>query len=164
MSKRKVTKVSGGNIVREWMGLEFKSDKLTTWSIMAAAVTGLPSKLLPVGIDQPAGQGGWRRGRLRRRVRRLEATFPFPFPQRHRHQAPLPAAPAAVVSQRPREPAAQPLLKAAGWVQTSRCPHLQGGRQTRQGKADKADKVPDKTDKVPHKVLNIGDEQGSKAT
>ena len=31
-------------------------------------------------------------------------------------------------------------------------------------KTDKADKVPDKTDKVPHKVLNIGDEQGSKAT
>ena len=59
MSKRKVTKVrSGGNIVEEWMGLEFKSHKLTTWSIMAAAVTGLPSKLLPVGIDQRGRVGG----------------------------------------------------------------------------------------------------------
>ena len=40
------------------MGLEFKSHKLTTWSIMAAAVTGLPSKLLPVGIDQRGRVGG----------------------------------------------------------------------------------------------------------
>ena len=89
-----------------------------------------PFEAAPSG-HRPAGQGGWRRGRLRRRVRRLGATFPFPFPS-NRHQAPLPAAPAAVVSQRPREPAAQPLLKAAGCLQTSRCPHLQGGRQDRQ--------------------------------
>ena len=59
LSKREVTKVrNGGNIVLGWMGLEFKSDKLTTWSIMAAAVTGLPSKLLPVGIDQRGRVGG----------------------------------------------------------------------------------------------------------
>ena len=59
LSPRKVTKVrSGGNIVLEWIGLKFKSHKLTTWSIMAATVTGLPSKLLPVGIDQRGRVGG----------------------------------------------------------------------------------------------------------
>ena len=39
-------------------GVEIQVTKLTTWSIMAAAVTGLPSKLLPVGIDQRGRVGG----------------------------------------------------------------------------------------------------------
>ena len=132
LSPREVTKVrSGGNIVEEWIGLEFKSQ---SWQPGRSWLRLSQDSLLSCSqCASTSGQGGWRRGRLRRRVRRLEATFPFPFP-RNRHQAPPPEAPAAVVSQRPREPAAQPLLKAAGWVQTSRCPHLQGGRQDRQAR------------------------------
>ena len=39
-------------------GVGIQVTKLTTWSIMAAAVTGLPSKLLPVCIDQRGRVGG----------------------------------------------------------------------------------------------------------